>query len=134
MKKINVAVIGCGFIAETAHIPNCVSLPEANLVAIVDQNSERLKFFKNKYGIINAFKTYHPVLENEDIDAVIVSTPSSTHKEISIDAAKTGRTVEGLIPVNVPPTPEYAKQLESRLTFLDKKILIYYTDDLRQKQ
>jgi len=49
LKKINVAVIGCGFIAETAHIPNCISLPEANLVAIADPNRERLKFFKSKY-------------------------------------------------------------------------------------
>lgn len=93
MKKINVVVVGCGFIAETAHIPNCVNLPEANLVAIVDRNTERLKLLKNRYGIADAFETHYPVLENNNIDAVIVSTPSSTHKEISIDAANAGKHV-----------------------------------------
>jgi len=86
-------VIGCGFIAETAHIPNCVNLPEANLVAIVDPNRERLKFIKKIYGIKGAFETHHPILENEEIDAVIVSTPSSAHKDISIDAANAGKHV-----------------------------------------
>src|SRR5882672_191257 len=32
-----------------------------------------------------------------------------------VEAAKAGRSVENLIPVNVPPTPENAARLESRL-------------------
>lgn len=47
-----------------------------------------------------------------------------------VEAAKAGRSVEELIPVNVPPTPENAAQLESRLRFLDEKILSDYADDL----
>jgi hypothetical protein len=47
-----------------------------------------------------------------------------------VEAAKAGRSVEELIPVNVPPTPENAAQLESRLRFLDEKILADYADDL----
>ena len=47
-----------------------------------------------------------------------------------IAAAKIGGNVEGLIPVNVPPTPENAKMLESRLQFLDREILSNYADDL----
>ena len=49
-----------------------------------------------------------------------------------VEAAKTGRSVDGLIPVNVAPTPDYASQLESRLEFLDKNILSDYSDDLRE--
>ena len=47
-----------------------------------------------------------------------------------VAAAKGGASVEGLIPVNVAPTPENAKRLEKRLEFLDKEILSNYADDL----
>lgn len=32
-------------------------------------------------------------MENDELDAIIVSTPSSTHKEIAIDAAKSVKHV-----------------------------------------
>jgi hypothetical protein len=47
------------------------------------------------------------------------------------DAAERGDRVDDLIPVNVPPTKEWASELRSRLTFLDEKILLpYYQDQL----
>jgi len=49
-----------------------------------------------------------------------------------VDAAKAGRSVAGLIPVNVEPSLEYAGMLESRLQFLDREILSLYTDDLQE--
>ena len=38
-------------------------------------------------------------------------------------AAATGGEVSELIPVNVPPTPEYAAMLSSRLDFLERTLL-----------
>ena len=49
-----------------------------------------------------------------------------------VEAAREGRSVEGLIPVNVPPTAENADSLESRLHFLDKEILSQYEEDLKE--
>lgn len=49
-----------------------------------------------------------------------------------VEAAREGRSVDGLIPVNVPPTAENAKRLASRLRFLDEKILSDYADDLQE--
>lgn len=40
-----------------------------------------------------------------------------------VEAVRTGSDVQDLIPVNVPPTTEWAKKLSIRLDFLDKKIL-----------
>jgi hypothetical protein len=48
-----------------------------------------------------------------------------------VEAAREGRSVEGLIPVTVPPTAENAESLESRLRFLDKEILSQYEEDLK---
>ena len=43
--------------------------------------------------------------------------------ETWVEAVKKGESVDGLIPVNAPPTHEYAEQLNSRLGFLRSKIL-----------
>lgn len=40
-----------------------------------------------------------------------------------VDAAKQGKPVGKLIPVNVAATPEWAAKLESRLDFLEREIL-----------
>lgn len=49
-----------------------------------------------------------------------------------VDAAKEGRSVDELIPVNAPATPAYAEMLGSRLQFLDSRVLSDYKDDLAE--
>jgi hypothetical protein len=48
-----------------------------------------------------------------------------------VDAARSGKPVDGLIPVNVPPTKEYADMLAKRLRLLDAEILSHYKEDLK---
>jgi hypothetical protein len=48
-----------------------------------------------------------------------------------VDAAANGRSVDGLIPVDVEPTPESAANLRVRLDLLDHKILANFKDELR---
>jgi hypothetical protein len=43
--------------------------------------------------------------------------------EAWVEAAKEGASVDELIPVNVPPTREYAEQLGGRLRYIRSKIL-----------
>ena len=46
------------------------------------------------------------------------------------DAVKQGRPVDELIPVNAPATSDYAEMLESRLRFLESRVLSDYRQDL----
>jgi hypothetical protein len=43
-----------------------------------------------------------------------------------VDAVTSGKSVEGVIPVNAAPTIENARQLQTRLDFLEKEILSKY--------
>lgn len=47
-----------------------------------------------------------------------------------VEAVEEGRSVEDVIPVNVPPTIEWAKELRSRLEFIDEQILTDYKEFL----
>lgn len=93
MKRINVAVVGCGFIAQTAHIPNILRIPEAQLISIVDVEPSALNEAGEQFGISERFSDYRDVLKREDIDAVVICTPTSMHSQIAIDAAESGKHV-----------------------------------------
>ena len=50
-----------------------------------------------------------------------------------VEAVKVGKSVTGLIPVNVPPTANFSERLKKRLKFLDERILSQYKGDLVKK-
>jgi predicted dehydrogenase len=93
LKRVNVAVVGCGFIAQTAHIPNMLRIPEAQLVSIVDVEPNALREMGEQFGISERFNDYRKVLKREDVDAVVICTPVSMHRQIAIDAAEAGKHV-----------------------------------------
>ncbi|MBN1512172.1 MAG: hypothetical protein JXB13_09170 [Phycisphaerae bacterium] len=47
-----------------------------------------------------------------------------------VDAARAGRAVDALIPVNVPPTVEWTGHLERRLDFIRKRLLVEYEREI----
>lgn len=92
-EKINVAVIGCGTIANSAHIPAYVSCPDANIKYFCDIIPERADKAVEKYGCGKAIYDYHEILDDPDLDAVSVCTHNDLHSVISIDFMKHGKDV-----------------------------------------
>lgn len=93
MRKLNFAVIGCGNIANYAHLPNLVSNENVNLVATCDIIEERARAAAEKYKANRYFTNYKDLLEIKDLDAVVIATPPDSHKEISIEAMKLNKHV-----------------------------------------
>lgn len=93
MKKINIAIIGCGAVAEIFHIPTLQRMPEVNISALVDVNEGRANQLKNGYNLDSETSSdYHKILL-KDIDAVFVLTPPKFHSQIAIDAAEAGKHI-----------------------------------------
>lgn len=92
-EKINVAVIGCGTIANAAHIPAYISSPIANIKYFCDIIPERADKAVEKYGCGKAVYDYHEILDDPDLDAVSVCTHNDLHSVISIDFMKHGKDV-----------------------------------------
>jgi len=93
MKPINVGVIGCGYIAEEAHIPNLLDCPRANLTAVADTNSERLSVISRKFGIKRLYSNYHDLTSDGSIDAVVICVPTFLHSRVAVDALEAGKHV-----------------------------------------
>ena len=90
---MKVAVIGCGTIANAAHIPAYVKNPDAEIKYFCDIIQERAEDAVKKYGCGIAVTDYHDVLKDPEVEAVSVCTPNNMHPVIAIDAMRAGKHV-----------------------------------------
>jgi len=63
------------------------------LNAIADVNEEKLVNFCEQYPVRNKYKNYKSLLRKKEIDAVIICLPYHLHKQVAIDALKSGKHV-----------------------------------------
>mgnify|MGYP002626653541 CR=1 FL=1 len=92
-KKINVAVIGCGTIANSAHIPAYMDSPVAEIKYFCDIIPEKADAAVKKYGCGKAVYNYKEILDDPELDAVSVCTHNDMHSVISIDFMMHGKDV-----------------------------------------
>ncbi len=90
---MKVAIIGCGTIANSAHIPAYLNNPEAEIKYFCDIIPERAEKAVKDYGCGVAVKDYHDVLNDPEVEAVSVCTPNNVHAQIAIDALRAGKNV-----------------------------------------
>ena len=90
---IKVAVIGCGTIANAAHIPSYMANPDVEIKYFCDCIIQKAEACVAKYGCGKAVADYNEVLADPEISAVSVCTPNYRHAEISIAAMRAGKDV-----------------------------------------
>lgn len=105
---MKVAVIGCGTIANAAHIPSYMKNPKAEIKYFCDIILERAQNAVEKYGCGTAVEDYHEVLKDPEVQAVSVCTPNNVHAQIAIDALRAGKDVL----CEKPAARTYAEALE----------------------
>lgn len=88
---IRFALVGCGVIAPI-HARSIAELPEAKLVAVCDIIPEKAQQLAQTYPA-EVYTDYYELVQCDDIDVVVVLTPSGLHAEIGIAAAEAGKHV-----------------------------------------
>ncbi|MFB9122555.1 Gfo/Idh/MocA family protein [Paraburkholderia dipogonis] len=99
MKKLNVALVGTGFMGKahsiaTAVVPILFGSPvEIERKVIVDIDEELARDAAKQYGFAEYATDWREVVSRPDIDIVDICTPNDTHAPIAIAAAKAGKHV-----------------------------------------
>ena len=99
LKKLNVALIGTGFMGKahsiaTAVVPILFGAPiEIERKVIVDIDEELARNAAKQYGFAEYATDWREVISRPDIDIVDICTPNDTHAPIAIAAAKAGKHV-----------------------------------------
>lgn len=105
MAQYRVAIVGAGRMAGTiddevrgfpgwklpySHAAGYAEFPEVEVVALADLNLEKAKSLSQRYAIPRVYEDYREMIEKEQPDIVSVTTPGTTHAEVTIFAANSG--------------------------------------------
>lgn len=122
MEKVKIGVIGLGGVAQLVHLPNLSKIQNAELTAVAEINKNRLQTIGDKFNVKQKFSNYQDMLDKSDIEAVIVATPTSTHKEIAIDCLNAGKDV--LVEKPLARTFNEAKQIVDAAKKSKRKLMV----------
>ena len=117
-----VAVIGCGRIADFAHVPALTEIEGVRIKYACDIIPGKANKLKQKYPIIeNAIEDYKLALADAEVDTVFVLTPNYSHYTITMDALKAGKHVmcEKPITVNYRLAKEMAEEAKRQKRMLN---------------
>ncbi len=95
---MRIAVVGAGAFGEK-HLDALKNIPHAEVKVVVSVSVEEARKLADKFGIADVSDSYEEVLKRDDIDAVILTTPTPMHASQAIAAMKAGKHVEVEIPV-----------------------------------
>jgi predicted dehydrogenase len=92
MAKLGIGFIGCGGI-HNAHAPHLVDNEEAFIACAMDVSADAAKAHCEKYGTKAWTTDRAELLARDDVDAVVICTPTGYHKEAVLDAAAAGKHI-----------------------------------------
>ncbi|WP_010094790.1 Gfo/Idh/MocA family protein [Ornithinibacillus scapharcae] len=110
MKKVQVAIVGVGAIAESTHLHYLKGMDTVEVIGLVDTDLQRVEAVAEKHGIPNWFESIEALLENIAVEAVFICTPNATHIGIAKKAAEKGIHVfiEKPIGIDIDEVTEYS--------------------------
>ena len=92
-RKVKIAVIGTGRMG-SVHARNIVrQIPEAELVAVCDIRLEVAQAVADELGIPRVVKDYHDLLDDQEIEAILISSSTDTHAFMMKDVAAAGKHI-----------------------------------------
>ena len=91
-QRVRVGMIGAGFIAGY-HLEGLRAAGGADVRVISGRTPEKTAAVAARYGIAATAADWRQVLDRNDIDAVVITTPDDTHPEIAIAAANAGKHI-----------------------------------------
>jgi len=93
-RRINIAVIGAGFIAETrARCYATVSGYEPRIVAVASRSRDRAEAYARRFGVPDVLDDYREILARPDVDIVDLCVPNHLHRPMTEAAAAAGKHI-----------------------------------------
>lgn len=89
---IGVAVIGCGYWG-TKLARNFAGQPDAHMIALCDSHVDRAGRLAREYGVNRPSSTTSDIFRSDDVDLVVIATPSGSHYDLTKRAIEAGKHV-----------------------------------------
>jgi scyllo-inositol 2-dehydrogenase (NAD+) len=93
VSQLGVAVVGAGRVG-SVHAANLTEyVPDAKVTTVIDGDGEAAGRLAKRIGRGECHATLEAALEGADFDAVVISTPTFTHRDLAVRAAEGGKHV-----------------------------------------
>lgn len=119
-RKLNIGMIGAGFIGQLAHLMNYVEVKNCRVVAIAEMRPVLRQRVMARYEIPRGYATHQELLRDPEVDAVVVVVPRPYLAPIVTDCLNAGKHV-----FSEKPMAGTAEQAEALVDLARKKQLHY---------
>jgi UDP-N-acetylglucosamine 3-dehydrogenase len=107
-KTIRWGIIGLGWFGEV-HAEALSTMPGIELAALCTRRRQRLAEVADRFHVTKRYTNYHDLLADQDIDVVGITTHIYDHRDIAIDALRSGKHV--FLEKPMAPTPADCDQI-----------------------
>lgn len=113
--KIKVGILGAGRIGKVHAESIAYHIPGAEVIAVSDPYIDaETELFMQNLGVKYITKNYKEVIDNKEVDAILICSPTPTHSQYSIEAAQAGKHIfcEKPVDLDVDKIKETIKAVE----------------------
>jgi len=89
MEHVRYGIVGCAGIGKT-HASAVAEVDDATLVACADLDADAAREFADAHAVEAWYTDVAEMIEDSDLDAVSICTPSGTHANVTVEVAEAG--------------------------------------------
>jgi predicted dehydrogenase len=90
---LRIGLVGCGRIAQTAHLPALEKARGVSVVALCDVRPQVARLIASRYAVDRFYDDLDAFLADRDIEAVLIAVPDRLHVEVATRALQAGKHV-----------------------------------------
>jgi predicted dehydrogenase len=121
-QEFRVGLLGVGAIAQVVHLPILHRMAGVRVVTLCDVDQPRAKAIAARFGVERVARNDDEVFAADDLDAVVIATPSYLHDSQAIAALQGGKHV--LVEKPLAIQPEAAKQVIRAAEKADRTLMV----------
>ena len=98
---VNWGIIGCGDVCEVKSGPAFNKVANSKLVAVMRRSRDKAKDFAQRHGVPKYYSNATELINDEEVNAIYIATPPSSHESYLEMALKAGKPVYVEKPVTI---------------------------------
>jgi predicted dehydrogenase len=112
--RVRLALVGCGRIAQVAHLPAVEKAQGVELVAVSDPSAEVARSVARRYDVAAASTDQGSVWADAGVEAVLITAPDRFHHGLASEALEAGKhaLVEKPLTVTVPEAEDLVELVD----------------------
>lgn len=117
--KLNIGIVGLGRLGSLYVEYLSHQIPKANVTSLADADEKTVTKIGKEFDIEHTFTDYRHMMELDGLDAVVISSPTSTHKDVVLEAVSRGLMIfcEKPLSISLEEAGEMKKAVEKSGVF-----------------